>query len=312
MVLRLSLDVVVPTYNRVQLLERTLASLAKAERPDGLHVGIIVVDNNSSDGTRALVERWQRRLSGLRYLFEPKQGRSHALNAGIIESRADLIGMIDDDEEVDDRWFIEIAHAFADETLDFLGGPCLPNWGGIEAPAWLPRSHGGLIGWIVPSEHDFEYGPDNHAYMVGGNAVVRRRLYDTAGLYHTGLGRTGAGANGGEDLEFFGRLMAAGARGRYRAGLIIHHHIPMARLDRRFFRKRSFWDGVSIGFVSRTQPEPVPHIFGIPRYFIRSAVEGMLRRISMKSHSISDRFADELRLLELFGRVWGRYGYTGR
>jgi glycosyltransferase involved in cell wall biosynthesis len=308
-----SIDIVIATYNRSALLQRTLASIAKAVRPANLAVGVIVVDNNSTDDTRSVVDAWTRRLDvKLSYLSETKQGRSPALNTGIRSSKADLIGMIDDDEEIDENWLVEIASQFLEPSLDFLGGPCIPNWGALTAPTWLPKSHGGLIGWIVPAESDFDYAPSNPAYMVGGNAVVRRQLFDRVGLYHVGLGRTGTNANGGEDLEFFGRLMAAGAKGRYASNLVIFHHIPIERLDRGFFRKRSFWDGVSIGFVSRTQPEPVPHIVGIPRYFIRMAATGALQQLSFRTHAQAERFAGQLRLVELFGRAYGRYLYVAR
>ncbi|MEZ5850082.1 MAG: glycosyltransferase family A protein [Hyphomicrobiaceae bacterium] len=262
---RLKLDIVIPTYNRATLLRKTLASIRIAAKPENIELGIVVVDNNSTDDTRAVVEAEMPAFGGrLRYLLETKQGRSFALNAGIASSSADLIGMIDDDEEIEPGWIAEIERNFADDTLDFLGGPCLPNWGGLDCPAWVPRSHGGLIGWIVQSDHDFTYGNGNFAYMVGGNAVIRRAVLERIGLYHTGLGRTKTKVNGGEDLEMFGRLMAANAKGRYSTRLIIYHHIPLDRLSRTFFRRRSFWDGVSIGFLSRTNREPVPHIGGIP------------------------------------------------
>ena len=94
----MQLDVIIPTYNRQKLLERTLQSLRVARVPEGLTVKVTVVDNNSSDGTRALVERWKASFPDrLSYVFEPKQGRSHALNAGIDSSDGDLLGFIDDD-----------------------------------------------------------------------------------------------------------------------------------------------------------------------------------------------------------------------
>ena len=95
------LDVVIPTYNRVSLLARALESLIHVERPAGLDVGILVVDNRSTDNTRHFVESFMPRFEGrLQYLYEPQPGRSHALNAGIAISRGDLVGMIDDDEQV--------------------------------------------------------------------------------------------------------------------------------------------------------------------------------------------------------------------
>lgn len=309
----LSIDIVIPTYTRSALLKKTLASIAAARKPEGVELGVIVVDNNSKDDTKEVVHAHMP-LPGarLRYLFEGQQGRSAAINAGIRASSAELIGMVDDDEEIDADWICQIARNFRERPeLDFLGGPCLPQWNGLACPSWLPRStHGGIIGWIVPADVPFDYGTSS-AYMVGGNAVVRRSLFDRAGLYDTNVGRTGKGANGGEDLEIFGRFIAAGAKGRYCPDMKIYHFIPAERLSRRYFRKRSFWDGVSFGFISRAKPEPVPHLAGIPRCAIRSALEGLARKLSFKRRPDSEAFADELRLFELAGRAYGRFVYSG-
>src|SRR5690349_16399176 len=99
------LEVVVPTYNRALLLPVCLKSLHAASIPEGLTVGITIVDNNSSDNTREVVESWREQFGDrLRYVFERMQGRSAALNAGITASEGDLIGFIDDDEEIDPTW----------------------------------------------------------------------------------------------------------------------------------------------------------------------------------------------------------------
>src|SRR5262245_38837996 len=100
------LEVVVPTYNRADLLPVCLKSLQAATVPDGLTVDVTIVDNNSKDNTRAVVESWKANFGGrLSYIFEPVQGRSAALNAGITGSDSDLVGFIDDDEEIDPTWY---------------------------------------------------------------------------------------------------------------------------------------------------------------------------------------------------------------
>jgi len=97
-----TLDIVVATYNREALLSRLLESIRIAEQPPGMRIRTIVVDNNSSDGTRALVERAQRGWRGiLEYRFEPVQSKSAALNNGLSVVNADLVGMLDDDEEIE-------------------------------------------------------------------------------------------------------------------------------------------------------------------------------------------------------------------
>ena len=67
-------SVVVPTYNREQLLPRTLESLVH-QRSDSVRYEVLVVDNNSSDGTRAVVETFARRWPAIRYLFEAPPSR---------------------------------------------------------------------------------------------------------------------------------------------------------------------------------------------------------------------------------------------
>src|SRR5262245_6985509 len=102
----LRLDVVIPTYNRAGLLKLTLESLLTAPIPSGLEVKVTVVDNNSNDGTKSLVQSFQKKFGErIGYQFESKQGRSHALNAGIISTTGDLVGMVDDDEEIDSSWY---------------------------------------------------------------------------------------------------------------------------------------------------------------------------------------------------------------
>ena len=102
----LTLDVVVPTYNRRDLLAKTVASLMEAELPDGLAVTVIVVDNNCTDDTASLV-RGMKPPGAIRlqYVKEEKQGISNARNGGIAAGSGELVGFVDDDEQVDPAWY---------------------------------------------------------------------------------------------------------------------------------------------------------------------------------------------------------------
>src|SRR5687767_11614023 len=111
------LDVIIPTYNRQDLLPSALNSLFAAEIPSGLEVTVTVVDNNSTDGTRGVIESFQKRFGErIRYCFEAQQGRSHALNAGITATTGDLVGIIDDDEEIDADWYKTAFEAFSRDS----------------------------------------------------------------------------------------------------------------------------------------------------------------------------------------------------
>jgi glucosyl-dolichyl phosphate glucuronosyltransferase len=172
----ITLDVVVPTRNRASLLARALDSLMSAPVPDGLDVRVVVVDNGSTDTTPSLLGRMGSRHPGrIRVVHERRCGKSRALNAGIAASRADLIGMIDDDEEVGREWFVEIARAFRDPYLDFIGGPYVPRWG-TPPPAWIPPEYLAVFGAVNTSPVPREYGPQFPGILKGGNAVIRREV----------------------------------------------------------------------------------------------------------------------------------------
>lgn len=95
-------SVIIATYNRADELPRTLESLKKLEADEPWEV--IVVDNNSSDNTREVVEGVKSFPVPLRYIFEKEQGRSAALNAGIRAAQGEILAVTDDDVRVDPHW----------------------------------------------------------------------------------------------------------------------------------------------------------------------------------------------------------------
>ena len=115
----MKIDAILPTYNRADLLSRALDSALNAEVPEGHEVQVIIVDNNSSDRTRSVAEQYDSRHgTRFRYLFEPKQGRHHALDCGIRHSLANVIAFFDDDERLVPNWFKTVAENFSQpETL---------------------------------------------------------------------------------------------------------------------------------------------------------------------------------------------------
>lgn len=308
--LSMRLDVILPTFNRNELLKLTLESLLTAEVPSDLDVSVTVVDNNSNDATRETVERFRPRFSGrLQYVFEKKQGRSHALNAGINATSGELVGMIDDDEQVDGQWFRRIYEIFAGREVDFIGGPYVPNWP-APPPSWLPRNHAGVIG-AVDGGSQHVYGTSD-AELMGGNAVISRAMLTKVGLYSTDLGRNGKRPLADEDTDMYHRLLAAGARGLYVPDLIIYHYIHPDRLTKRYFRRWHFWRGVSSGRLDQRQPQPTPYLLGVPRYLFGSAARASLRLLPGIVGFRKDPaglFGDELKVFDLFGFFYGKHFY---
>lgn len=302
-----TLDVVIPTFNRSRSVVRTLESLRRAPVPAGLSVTVFVVDNASTDDTRAQVEAASRAwpAGSVQYVFEQYPGASAARNAGVMASRGMLIGFLDDDVEVQPDWFTVIHGAFADETLDFAGGPYVPAWE-VPPPAWLPTGYPAVLGTAPTTEPTADYGPG--LCLTSGNAVIRRIALQVVGAFNTRLGRGPVGLGSCEDHELTLRLVNAGRRGRYLPGLRVRHHIPAARTTRRYFRRWVFDHAASYAQLTTLYPEPVVHLLGIPRYYYRQALNGLGRLVArwLGRRLPGQPLDDELPIWNFAGFAWGR------
>lgn len=305
----LRIDVIIATYNRCDLLQSALDSLLKASIPPGLDVTVVVVDNNSIDDTRGVVRTFEPKFQGrLEYIFEQRQGKSYALNTGIAGTNGDLVGMIDDDEQVDERWFEVVREWFGQSNIDFIGGPYKPDWE-TKPPKWLPYNYPGVIG-IIDEVHEVRtFGLDYKGMLMGGNAVVRRSIFEQVGKYATSLGRTNKNLLSCEDEDMHARILASGARGKYVPELIIYHYIPASRLTKSYYRRWFFWRGVSKYVMNQQRREPVQHLFGVPRYLYGRAVRESMAAISKAfagKLKCSETFSAELRWWDLAGWLYGR------
>lgn len=309
------LDVIVPTFNRPDLLARTLKSLERATRPDGVDIGIIVVDNNSSPPQAARNAELVAGTTSMRceLVNEPQQGSSYARNAGIAASNAEWIGFIDDDEQIDASWFVVVSRELTQPHVGFISGPCLPDWESAP-PAWLPAGIGryiAVIGWVELTDRIKEFNREIDAMAMGGNMAVKHNWLEAVGPYNTGLGRIRGRLLSAEDHDMHERLIAAGARGFYVPDLIIHHFVPTSRMTKRYHRRWAFWHGFSMHHLERTRPRDWAMLFGIPRYLYGNLVRSAPRLVSgifARGGQPAESFALELDAIELLGRLYAKIG----
>lgn len=111
---------------------------------------IWVVDNNSKDDTESGVREIQSEAAiQCCYIKETNQGLSHARNAGICAGTGEIIGFIDDYEEIDENWYEVVEREFAGQSTPFIAGTCVPNWA-APPPAWLPPASYAAIAVTAP------------------------------------------------------------------------------------------------------------------------------------------------------------------
>jgi len=116
---RPKLSVVIVTYNRSDMLRDALRSLVVQTRlPDE----VIVVDNNSSDDTKQVVDTFNRELK-INYLLERTQGTSIARNTGIKAASGDIVVFLDDDCVAEKEWLHYLELPFLrDPSIGIVGG----------------------------------------------------------------------------------------------------------------------------------------------------------------------------------------------
>jgi glycosyltransferase involved in cell wall biosynthesis len=298
------IDAILPTYNRAALLPSALDAALAAHVPAGCTVRIVVVDNNSNDRTRDVVAAYRLghgdRIS---YLFEGKQGRHQALNAGIASSTADVVAFFDDDERIAPDWFDIIAGAFGCPDTDYIAGPVRPDWS-APAPSWLPRDgYGGVLGIIDNGAGRRRFNePGFPAMPTGGNFAIRKSVLDRCGPYAPDFMYA-------EDRYMYEQLTTIGAVGYYLPALVVFHQVPPKRLRKSYFRHWSYTEGCNRGKLARTKPPEPRSIIGVPAWKWRqvagaafAATVGKLRR----RRDCPAAFKAELDVIQFMGFVTAR------
>ncbi|MDQ3820439.1 MAG: glycosyltransferase [Acidobacteriota bacterium] len=270
----LDLSVVISTYNRCDMLPAAIESVLRQET-DGVRYELIVVDNNSSDRTREVVESLMARGAGnLRYVFEGRQGLSHARNAGISEARSPLIAFTDDDVRAAPDWVVSIKRAFdSHPEVDFVGGKVLPQWES-EPPPWLTRKHWAPLAIVDYGDEPFYVDMEKPLCLVGANLSIRRDLFGRVGLFNPDLQRVKDGVGSMEDHEFLLRAWKAGRRGLYVPGIVMHAEVQTERMKKDYHRR---WHTGHGHFYAIMRAEDIERgdarLFDVPAHLYRQALK---------------------------------------
>jgi glycosyltransferase involved in cell wall biosynthesis len=245
-------SVVVSTRNRAELLEGSLRSiLADGPTPDW---ELVVVDNGSTDGTAALVERLSREAGGdrIRYVREERPGLSNARNAGIAAAAGDLLLFTDDDVLVEPGWLDALCAGFADDDVAAVAGRVVPEWP-HPPPRWLAGRHAGVLALT-----DFGDEPRDLTaaeYPLGANMAVRASVVGPA-PFDPRLGHRGGTYFAFEEFALFHELRAAGGRFTYRPDAVVRHRILAERMTWEGMRRATLHNGFGSRRAERFRGEP--------------------------------------------------------
>lgn len=229
------ISVCIPTFKRPVLLDRCLGAM-QGQGSRGFSYSIVVVDNDVEESARGVVDGWRgRSCAPLGYDVEPVQNISLARNRAVANARGDFIAFVDDDEFPEPNWLREMFEACGRLSADGVLGPVIPLFEGTP-PKWLVKS--GLC-----ARKSFQTGArmNDLKHMRSGNLLFRHDIsVGDSMLFDPRFGLTG-----GEDTEFFERMMNKGRQFAWCNEGVVHEMVPKERQSRAYHLKRAMIRGLA-------------------------------------------------------------------
>jgi glycosyltransferase involved in cell wall biosynthesis len=280
------ISVVISTYNRGPVLPAAIESILRQNAPE-VSYELIVVDNNSTDDTRQVVESFSTR-SNVRYVFEAKQGPSHGRNAGIANARGRIIAFTDDDVRPASDWLSNIKRAFNNNPeVECVGGKILPSWPIADyGPGTIHSAPNTPICWST------------------SNIAFRSVVFDRIGGFSGTFMRC-------QDRELMCRFMREGGRMMYTPDVVVTAEVIAERLTKAYHRKWHMTTGKyhalmrlyeHMGPDGRIQAEPLEtvRLFGAPAFLYREWINESawwLREVVRRRESLSFKHENRMRYL---------------
>lgn len=233
----LDFTVAIPTYNGESRLPELLNRLQNQICTENLTWEIIVVDNNSTDNTRLVVQAYQENWQcpcPLKYCFEPQQGAAYARKRAVEEASGLLIGFLDDDNYPTSNW-VAAAYAFAQKHPK-AGAYGSQIWGDFEVEP--PENFHKIACFLAITERGNEphiYQPKMKMLPPGAGLVVRKQAWCENVPQQPVLNHKGREAGlASEDLEVVLHIQLGGWEIWYNPEMHIYHQIPAWRLQREY------------------------------------------------------------------------------
>jgi cellulose synthase/poly-beta-1,6-N-acetylglucosamine synthase-like glycosyltransferase len=241
-----TVTVLVPAFNEERTIAGTIASLLSLEYPKD-KLEIMVVDDGSTDGTRAIAEEFARREARVRYFYKENGGKYTALNFGIEHSTSELIGCLDADSFASPDALIELIKKFEEDKSIHAIMPAMK----VSNPrSMLERMQAVEYTFGVFYKKMFDnIGALN--VLPGPFSIYRRAAFEKIGLFHH--------AHNTEDMEIAFRMHAGGLKIVNAHNAVVYTTVP--KTIRALLKQRTRW---SQGFLENSRD--YSYMYLNPRY----------------------------------------------
>ena len=226
------ISICICTFKRPHLLQRLLQELDGQLTKELFTYSIIVVDNDCTQSAQQVASNFADRSSiDIQYHVEPKQNIANARNRTLANAQGDYIAFIDDDEYPVQTWLISLFETCEKYAVAGVLGPVMPDFE-QDPPKWTTKGR-------------FHERPTHETgYQLGlseartGNVLLRREILD--GVVDAFGAEFGTG---GEDVDFFRRMMNKGCTFIWCKDAIVYEIVPPSRCTRGYFLRRALLRG---------------------------------------------------------------------
>jgi glycosyltransferase involved in cell wall biosynthesis len=308
-------------------IQETAAESKFAIQP--LEIEFLFIDNNSDDGTEEYCKSFIQRFNSqsdhegcekysAAYIFEKKQGLSHARNAAIEKFTGEYLVFLDDDIRLADSFLLNLlvnlqvllvtdsldlnlASPIKTASLPFIASVrIIPEWE-LEKPEWLSFKPPFSLSPSVFPSHD--YGSERRIYPfvfenlkvanpIGAVMLISRSVFEKIGIFNTelGVGSSALGFGLHEDTEFFRTALKDGVPIYYWGDTQVTHPVTKQRMSEKYICDWYFKSGKSLTWLAFNRADLFENgqagMIGMPVFLIRKLPKILKRFLSMKIMAI--------------------------
>ncbi|MFQ5470889.1 MAG: glycosyltransferase [Gammaproteobacteria bacterium] len=282
----MKLSVIIPCYNAATTIAEQLDSFSRQKWNQSWE--IIAVDNNSTDNTVDILERYRKRLPNIRIVRAPeKQGQPYALNKGVQSATGEALAFCDADDVVAHGWVAAMGNALL--SHDFVSGPFevdFLNKDGLGKNRVNPQPTG---------IQNYKY-PPFLPHAGSGNMGVRKYVFDQVNGFDESLPIL-------FDTDFCWRVQGQGYKLHAVSGAILH--VRFRDTIRGLIRQARRYGEYNVFLYKRYRP------LGMPKLSIKKGLREWWKLI-LQSWKIAHKETRGRWLWQLswrLGRVWGCIKY---
>jgi glycosyltransferase involved in cell wall biosynthesis len=215
---------------------------------------VIIIDNGSTDNTKAMVESYGSHIKNICYFYDEKPGLHIGRHRGLKESKSELLVYADDDIEGFPTWLEGVWESFQNANVVLVGGKNVPRWEN-EPPYWIYEMwmnrgrYGHALGYLSILDFGNNIIEIDPNYVWGCNFSVRKKIIiEAKGFHPDGFPRNMIKYRGDGETYISQYIKKHNYKAVYNPKASVYHFVPKNRMTLDYFCKRAFNQGVSDSF----------------------------------------------------------------